>query len=184
MPDNSIRQLLCLAITALIIETPLVQTTFAAETVSLFKVVTTRDEIVIGLNDGELAQLDSMDAGGVAKLLVGKGSISVWQYAVRKNATGGSRRRCARSRSSPTIPCASSLSRRRSKSFRSKTPQNKHAVIAPGQTACRLDAGRVDTAALAPSPPERGLTFRKGSGSPVCSNAGRAIVQDSTRGRG
>ena len=88
MPDNSIRQLLCLAITALIIETPLVQTTFAAETVSLFKVVTTRDEIVIGLNDGELAQLDRMDAGGVAKLLVGKGSISVWQYAVRKNATG------------------------------------------------------------------------------------------------
>jgi hypothetical protein len=72
----------------LIIETPLVQTTFAAETVSLFKVVTTRDEIVIGLNEGELAQLDSKDAGGVAKLLVGKGSISVWQYAVRKNATG------------------------------------------------------------------------------------------------
>ena len=88
MPDNSIRRLLGLAITALIIETPLMQTAIAAEAVSLFKVVTTRDEIVIGMNVGELAQLDSKDAGGVAKFLVGKGSISVWQYAVRKSATG------------------------------------------------------------------------------------------------
>lgn len=88
MSDNSIRRLLGLAITALIIETPLMQTAYAAEKVALFKVVTTKDEIVIGFDDGELAKLDSKDAGGVAKLLVGKGSISVWQYAVRKNATG------------------------------------------------------------------------------------------------
>jgi hypothetical protein len=88
MSDNSIRRLLGLAITALIIESPLIQTAHAAETVALFKVVTTKDEIVIGFNDGELAQLESKDAGGIAKLLVGKGSISVWQYAVRKNASG------------------------------------------------------------------------------------------------
>jgi len=60
----------------------------ADDAVSLFKVVTTRDEVVIGIKGGELAQLDSKDAGGIAKLLVSKGSVSVWQYAPRKSASG------------------------------------------------------------------------------------------------
>jgi hypothetical protein len=62
--------------------------TAPAATIALFKVVTVRDEVVIGLSDAALAQLDSKDAGGVAKSLVSKGSISVWQYASRKNASG------------------------------------------------------------------------------------------------
>jgi len=77
-----------LAITASIMETPLTETANATETISLFKVVTTRDEVVIGIKGGELAQLDSKDAGGLAKLLVSKGSIAVWQYAPRKSASG------------------------------------------------------------------------------------------------
>jgi hypothetical protein len=60
----------------------------AADKVSLFKVITTRDEIVIGLTDDELAQLEGRNAGGVAKLLAAKGSMSVWQYAVRKASSG------------------------------------------------------------------------------------------------
>ena len=59
----------------------------AADKVSLFKVITARDEIVIGLSADELAQMDG-NAGGVAKALLAKGSLSVWQYAVRKAATG------------------------------------------------------------------------------------------------
>ena len=59
----------------------------AADKVSLFKVITAKDEIVIGLSADELAQMDG-NAGGVAKALVAKGSLSVWQYAVRKAATG------------------------------------------------------------------------------------------------
>ena len=59
----------------------------AADKVSLFKVMTAKDEIVIGLSADELAQMDG-NAGGVAKALVAKGSLSVWQYAVRKAATG------------------------------------------------------------------------------------------------
>ena len=59
----------------------------AADKVSLFKVITVKDEIVIGLSADELAQMDG-NAGGVAKALVAKGSLSVWQYAVRKAATG------------------------------------------------------------------------------------------------
>jgi hypothetical protein len=59
----------------------------AADKVSLFKVITAKDEIVIGLAADELAQMDG-NAGGVAKALVSKGSLTVWQYAVRKAATG------------------------------------------------------------------------------------------------
>ena len=59
----------------------------AADKVSLFKVITAKDDIVIGLTDDELAQMDG-NAGGVASALVAKGSLSVWQYAVRKAATG------------------------------------------------------------------------------------------------
>jgi hypothetical protein len=59
----------------------------AADKVSLFKVITAKDEIVIGLSAEELAQMEG-NAGGVAKALVAKGSLSVWRYAVRKGASG------------------------------------------------------------------------------------------------
>jgi hypothetical protein len=65
----------------------MVQPALAADKVSLFKVITARDEIVIGLPDDELKQMDG-NAGGIAKTLVDRGSLSVWQYAVRKASTG------------------------------------------------------------------------------------------------
>ena len=65
----------------------MVQPAIAAEKVSLFKVITAKDEIVIGLSAEELAQMEG-NAGGVAKALVAKGSLSVWRYAVRKGASG------------------------------------------------------------------------------------------------
>ena len=88
MSKPSIRQFFALALTGLILETPLMQTAFAAEKVSLFKVITTKDEIVIGLSDADLSQMDGHDAGGLAKMLVGKGTLSVWQYAVRHGQSG------------------------------------------------------------------------------------------------
>jgi len=51
----------------------------SAET--LFKIVTMKDEIVIGLNDAELNEFGG-DAGGIAKAIAAKGSLSLWQYAV------------------------------------------------------------------------------------------------------
>jgi hypothetical protein len=51
----------------------------AAET--LFKIVTVKDEIVVGLNDAELKDLGG-DAGGIAKAIAAKGSLTLWQYAV------------------------------------------------------------------------------------------------------
>ena len=65
----------------------MIQPASAADKVSLFKVITAKDEIVIGISDDELKLMDG-NAGGVAKTLVARGSLTVWQYAVRKAATG------------------------------------------------------------------------------------------------
>ena len=57
----------------------------SAET--LFKIITVKDEIVIGLNEKELAEFGG-DAGGIAKAIAAKGSLTLWQYAVtQKNGT-------------------------------------------------------------------------------------------------
>jgi len=82
------RLLLGLGVAGLIMESVVVQPAFAADKVSLFKVITTKDEVVIGLSDDELAQVDGKNAGGIAKMLVARGSMSVWQYAVHKSSTG------------------------------------------------------------------------------------------------
>ena len=58
------------------------------KTTTLFKVVTVKDEIVIGLNAEELSGLGGQDAGAVAKALAGKGELTVWQYAVRHAPSG------------------------------------------------------------------------------------------------
>jgi len=55
---------------------------------SLFKIISVKDEIVIGLSKDEMAQMGGNDAGAVAKALSSKGSLSVWQYATRKAANG------------------------------------------------------------------------------------------------
>jgi len=58
------------------------------KTTSLFKIVTVKDEIVIGLNAEELGGLGGQDAGAVAKALAAKGELTVWQYAVRHAPNG------------------------------------------------------------------------------------------------
>jgi len=54
----------------------------------LFKIVSAKDEVVIGLSADELAALGGSDAGAVAKALASKGTLTAWQYAVRKAANG------------------------------------------------------------------------------------------------
>ena len=59
--------------------------------VSLFKVVTVKDEVVIGLNAQEIEALGGADkapAGAIASALASKKELTVWQYAVRKADTG------------------------------------------------------------------------------------------------
>jgi hypothetical protein len=55
---------------------------------TLFKVITVKDEIVIGLNAAELGAIGGQDAGAVAKALAAKGELTVWQYAVRHAPSG------------------------------------------------------------------------------------------------
>jgi hypothetical protein len=54
---------------------------------SLFKIVSVKDEIVVGFSAEELNQLGG-DAGGIARTLASKGTMTVWQYATRKGANG------------------------------------------------------------------------------------------------
>jgi len=68
------RLLLGLGLAILIVESVVIQPAFAADKVSLFKVITAKDEIVIGISEDELAQVEGRNAAGVAKMLVAKGS--------------------------------------------------------------------------------------------------------------
>ena len=58
------------------------------KTTTLFKIITVKDEIVIGLNAAELGAIGGQDAGAVAKALAAKGELTAWQYAVRHAASG------------------------------------------------------------------------------------------------
>jgi hypothetical protein len=56
--------------------------------VNLFKVVTIRDEIVIGLSGDEMKALGGSDASTVAHALAQEGDMMVWQYNVHRGANG------------------------------------------------------------------------------------------------
>lgn len=61
----------------------------AQESVSLFKIITVRDEIVVGLSSAELDGIGgARDAGAVAGALATRRALTVWQYAVRKAQNG------------------------------------------------------------------------------------------------
>jgi hypothetical protein len=54
----------------------------------LFKVVTIKDEIIIGLSTDELKALGGTDASAVAHALAQKGDLTVWQYNVHRGPNG------------------------------------------------------------------------------------------------
>jgi hypothetical protein len=56
--------------------------------VNLFKIITVKDEIVIGLTADELTALGGSDAGAVARALAQKGNLTAWQYNVHRGPTG------------------------------------------------------------------------------------------------
>jgi hypothetical protein len=57
--------------------------------VKLFKIITAKDEIEIGLAEDQLRALGpGSDVENLANRLAGAGQITVWQYAVRKGADG------------------------------------------------------------------------------------------------
>ena len=54
----------------------------------LFKVITVKDEIIIGLTTDELKALGGTDASAVAHALAQKGDMAVWQYNVHRGPNG------------------------------------------------------------------------------------------------
>ena len=56
--------------------------------IALFKVVTVKDEIVIGVTGEQFSRIGSRDAAAVARALKEHGTLDVWRYTVAKGATG------------------------------------------------------------------------------------------------
>jgi hypothetical protein len=66
-----------------------IQGAWAQETkMNLFKIVTVKDEIIIGLSPEELQALGGNDASAVAHALARKGDLTVWQYNVHRGQSG------------------------------------------------------------------------------------------------
>jgi len=63
-------------------------TSAAAQTVSLFKIVTVRDDIVVGLSPEEAKAIGGADVTTLGRAIKDKGELTVWQYAVRKAPDG------------------------------------------------------------------------------------------------
>lgn len=59
----------------------------AADAVKLFRIVTPRDEIIVGLTDFEPAG-EGGELGRFAAKMKSAGQLEVWRYAVRKAANG------------------------------------------------------------------------------------------------
>ena len=61
----------------------------AEDAVKLFKLITPKDEVVIGLTAAELRAFGSgAELDNLAKHLAAEGQMTVWQYAVRKDQSG------------------------------------------------------------------------------------------------
>jgi len=60
----------------------------AEQAPSLFKIITVKDEIVVGLSPEEAAKLGGADTAVIGKTLKADGTLTLWQYAVRKAADG------------------------------------------------------------------------------------------------
>lgn len=88
MSVRSRHTVLGIGLAALLLQTVAQEPFFSTGKVALFKVVTPRDTIVIGLSKDELENLHARDAATVAKAISHAGAMNVWRYAVRRNASG------------------------------------------------------------------------------------------------
>ena len=61
---------------------------FACDAVDLYKIVTVRDEIIVGATEKEYAEFLGNDVSAVGRALVQQGQVTLWQYMVRKATDG------------------------------------------------------------------------------------------------
>jgi hypothetical protein len=88
MSATSRQTVLAIGLAGLLIDAVASHPTFAPGKVTLFKVVTPDDEIVIGLTRNDLAQIKGKTPDAVQKALASTGRLNAWQYGVRRNGGG------------------------------------------------------------------------------------------------
>ena len=80
---------LALAVMLAFVFGPVAAALAQAADVKLFKIITAKDEVEIGLTDEELRSFGAgPDIDALAKKLADAGQITVWQYAVQRAADG------------------------------------------------------------------------------------------------
>jgi hypothetical protein len=55
---------------------------------SLFKIVTFKDEIIVGLSKADVESLKGENVTAIGRALRNDGELTVWQFAIRKNKDG------------------------------------------------------------------------------------------------
>jgi hypothetical protein len=55
----------------------------AQDKTALFKIISSKDEIVIALGSGDIVQTGGNDVTHIGQALKSKGELTVWQYAIR-----------------------------------------------------------------------------------------------------
>lgn len=77
----------------------------------LFKIITVKDEIVVGLSKADVESLQGDDVTAIGRALSKNGELTVWQFA-KTRTVNSNRHRCSASALSAMTPCASSPTRR------------------------------------------------------------------------
>lgn len=88
MSTTSRHAVLGLGLAGLLIDAVISHPALAVNKVTLFRVTTPKQEIVIGLTAKELKQLTGRDAVAVEKALHDSGALNAWQYSVRRGVSG------------------------------------------------------------------------------------------------
>ncbi|RYF80098.1 MAG: hypothetical protein EOO29_15045 [Comamonadaceae bacterium] len=60
----------------------------AVAQMKLFKIISSRDDIVVGIDTAQLGGGDAPEVQRLAALLADKGQLTLWQYASQKDADG------------------------------------------------------------------------------------------------
>lgn len=88
MSTTSRQTVLAFGLAGLLIDAVASHPAFAVGRVTLFKVVSPQNEIVIGITKAELAQMKGRTPEAVETALRGAGALQVWQYGVRRGVSG------------------------------------------------------------------------------------------------
>ncbi len=88
MSTRSRQIVLAIGLTGLLIDAVASHPAFAVNRVTLFKLVTPQNEIVIGLTKTELAAMQAKTAEAVTKVLNDTGELQAWQYETKAGISG------------------------------------------------------------------------------------------------